>query len=191
MRTLLVGMVGGLAALVGFAGAASANTVNLVFQGSGTNTTGGITPVATSSNVVLDVVLDGGPDTLGGGVTVDYGNTGKVTFVSVLLDPTNAFQGGAGTVTDTGTQVRNINGLNPFGPVAQPVVLGAITFHKEAVSGDALFQTLYTATDTLDQVGDQPGDFGTAKLINAPEPGALSLLAMGFGGLILGRNRKS
>jgi hypothetical protein len=174
-------MVGGLAALVGFAGAASANHVDLVWQGTGTNVTSSI---ATSINVVLDVVVH---DTNGGGVTVDYGNSGKLSVVSFASNPDAGFNGPpVGTTTDTGTQIRNLNGL-AFSPIAGPVRIGSIVFHKEAVSGNATLQSLYTATDTVGGVTQ----FGTAQLINAPEPGALALLAMGFGGLILGRNRNS
>ena len=69
MRILLVGMVSGLAALVGFAGAASANSIALIWQGSTTNVT---SSVLTSSNVVLDVVvIDSGAGTDGGGVTIE------------------------------------------------------------------------------------------------------------------------
>jgi hypothetical protein len=190
MRTLLVGTVSGLAALMGFAGAAGANSIGLIWQTTGTNS---ISNVATSVDVQLNVVvIDSGAGSTGGGITIDYGNTGKLTVVSATSNPDGAYANALGSPADTGTQVLNINGLNPFGPVLGDRRLGSIVFHKEAVSGNANIFGLYTATDGIDDgAGGLITDLGTAQLINAPEPGALSLLAMGFGGLILGRNRKS
>jgi len=204
MRTLLVGMVGGLAALVGFAGAASADAVaTLIWQSTGTNH---IDPTTTQI-IVLDVVITADSlGTVGGGISVDYGNFGdpnKLTVAGLcdgspgsacVNNPDGTFLGGAPLpASDSGTQVNSLNGLNPFGPVAvnSSARIGQITFHKEATTGVAVLQTLYTATDTVDGVGNTgPGDFGTAT-VNTPEPGALSLLALGFGGLVLGRNRRS
>jgi hypothetical protein len=175
MRELRVGLLGGLVALMGLAGAASANSVSLVWQGSGTSTT---SSVLTSSNVVLDIVLiDSGNGLIGGGMTVDYGSGGKVTVVSVTCNPDLAFELILSAELfpachDTGTQVRNINGLNPFGPVSGNARLGSIVFHKEAVSGNVNLQGLYTATDALDggtgSASIPPELLGTATLINVP-----------------------
>ncbi len=131
MRILLVGMVSGLAALVGFAGAASASSIDLLWATSGTPVTSNVNA---SSSVQLDVwFVDSGTGTVGGGVTVDYGNSGKLTVVSMASNPDGHFAATLGTTTDTGTQVRNLNGLNAFGNIAGTARVGSIVFNKDVI----------------------------------------------------------
>ena len=197
MRTLLVGMVGGLAALVGFAGAANADSLTLRWQNTGTNV---VSTPATSSNLILDVELNvGAGGTQCGGVTVDYGLSGKLTVTNVPAPVTGNLAGVSnpdgscafgtlGNTTDTGSQVRNVNGVQfPAAHAGTTIRLGEITFHKTAVSASANLSMLFTSTDLVENITS----FGTAQVINAPEPAALALLGLGFGGLILGRSRKS
>jgi hypothetical protein len=166
MSKLRIGVLGGLTALLGFASAVHAETtISLIWQATGNNVV--INP-DTSNDLVLDVLLNGDSSgTLGGGITVDYGNTGKVSVVGITSNPDAAFATTNGITTDTGSQVRNINGLNPFGPVAinSSVRLGTITFHKKATAGSVYLTTLYTASDGIDGL-TLPSSFGSAQLLN-------------------------
>ena len=78
--------MGGLAALLGFVSAAAAETtISLIWQATGSNV---ISNPITSSNIVLDVFLNGDSEgTTGGGLTVDYGTSGAVTVVSFTSNP--------------------------------------------------------------------------------------------------------
>jgi hypothetical protein len=166
-------MLGGLGALLGFGGAASAEvTISLIWQATGTNE---IVDPLVSSSLVLDIVLNGGTTgSHGGGLTVEYGGSGKLTVTDFQSNPDGAFGQTLSTTVDTGTQVRNINGLS-FQRVAidSSVRLGSIVFHKEAVSSPTTLHltALYTFTDGIDD-GDptlgslDPDNFGTATLVN-------------------------
>ena len=71
--------------------------------------------------------------------------------MSFTSNPDDAFDDTLGTTTDTGSQVRNLVGFNPFGPVAinSSVRIGTITFHKELSPASATLTTLFTATDSI------------------------------------------
>jgi hypothetical protein len=198
MRNFCVGLVGGLVALAGFAGSASASaTIDLIWAATGTNTISGVQ--ATSTDIVLNVVLTAGPGgSLGGGLTVDYsGMAGDFTYVSSLNtpwafgtpsldDPINSW------VIDVGTGVFFDIGAGAT------LLLGTITFASElAYAGGPLAITSFirgfpAADDILDGSGDVISGATTfnSGTINAPvpEPGTISLLGMGLGGLyVVGR----
>ena len=170
MRKYRIGALCGLAALLVFASAAHAETtVSLIWQATGSNE---IVDPLTSSNLVLDVLVNGdATGTIGGGITVDYGNSGALSVVGFISNFDGIFSTTVLVTTDTGSQVRNINGLNPFGPLAfnGTVRLGTITFHKEASADVAQLTTLYTATDGIDGL-TLASSFGTAKLIDSSLP---------------------
>jgi hypothetical protein len=205
-------MAGGLAALVGLAGAANAaETLSMIWQESGLFN---IFP-NTSSTIHLDVVVNADAGGTGGGeISVDYtsgGAANKLTFVGCTENPDGLFNtpvpGRDCSTGDTGVAVLFIGQVD-FGGAAcaggtQPCRLGTVAFHKNADPGGLVLQSYYDAGDgviTLFRQSDgSPGPcavgtcgagFGTAT-VNAPEPGALALLALGFGGLVLGRNRRS
>jgi hypothetical protein len=208
MRTFLVAMVGGLAVLVGFAGAANAlENIELRWQTTGTNT---ISSVATTAFITLDVVIvvdvdgEGGTEdgTSGGDISIDYNGDGSNKLVLDSFNDNNAtFNFELNPAVDAGGVLLHFGRLNtnfprPCSDPCEEVVLGTITFHKEATLNNATIRSLYAdATDGINNnpLTTPPGPpvFGTAMVVNAPEPGALSLLALGFGGLIVGRNRKS
>ena len=102
MRTVLVGMVGGLIALVGLAGTANASaTIDLIWQGSGTDTISGL---AISDSITMDVVITAGPNgSNGGSVSIDYSavvGTLSVTGFSNTLDGFWFFSPGGAPTND-------------------------------------------------------------------------------------------
>ena len=76
VRKFFAAAVGSALALAGFAGAANASaTIDLIWTNTGTNTS----PVVTSSNITLKVILTAGPGgSAGAGVSVDYSGAAGV-----------------------------------------------------------------------------------------------------------------
>jgi hypothetical protein len=205
MRTLLVGTVSGLVALVGFASTANASaTLDLLWGGEDASTSG----VADSSSITLHVVLTAGANgSQGGGITVDYSAAvGKLSVVSIVnnpMVPAGVFPLVLGATTDTGSQVRNVNvaaipgilgtGLTTAGA---SYLMGTITFHKTAgAAGSFAITTAMTASDDILNLSGAiitgTTTFNNATLNNVPEPGTVSLLALGLGGLALAGRRKN
>ena len=197
MRTLLVGVVSGLVALVGFAGVASASAIVDMRWGS---PTGPDTITASSSDTVtLYVVVTNPPGgSIGYGVSVDYsGALGKLSKIGYSRTLPAGYFFNLGVLTNTGTQVRN---MSAAAFAAQPggvsFVVGTITFHKGpfTVGTFVISPVIVSTDDFLDAGGGVvtgTSIFNSATLINIPEPGTVSLLALGLGGLALAGRRRS
>ncbi|MBW2577014.1 MAG: PEP-CTERM sorting domain-containing protein [Deltaproteobacteria bacterium] len=206
MRKFFAAAVASAVALVGFAGIASASaTIDLIWAGTGTDTTD---TVADSSSITLQVILTAGPaGSQGAGVSVDYSGAlpgvTVTTFAATIGGPLPLL---LGTPADTGSRVENVNsasfppyvgtGLTAAGMSHQ---LGTVTFHKSADLGNGTFELRSDANGPTDDVLNLAGGvitstttFNSAFLINVPEPGAIAMLAMGLGGMLLaGRGRRS
>jgi hypothetical protein len=188
MRNFLVGLAGGLVALVGFAGTASAlASISLIWADTGTSSY-----TDPTGSIVLNVVLNTGPDPLtthGGQLTIDYSLAlAELGYVSASTP--GALDFSLPGRTDTGTQVQAFNGFSLlWQPAGASVLMGTITFNVTPGAAGALsLSTLYTGGDLVE--GMDPAGFGTASITRTPEPGTLSLLAMGLTGLyVVGRRR--
>ncbi len=199
MRGLIIGLVIGLVTLAGFAGSASASaTVDLIWVTSGTDTTSN---VVTSSNITLNVVLTAGANgSLGGALSVDYtaltGDFTIISFSSVTSVPLNV---SIGAPSNSGTQINNLNAacFGPCGLLAgQSAVIGTVTFHNNTGNPGSFTLTsgAFFFTDAILDGGG--GDITGSTTFNSgfavvPEPGTLSLLGMGLGGLYVVGRRSS
>jgi hypothetical protein len=175
----------------------------------------GVSPstVLVSDSITLGVIVTAGPNGLsGGGLSVDYsaaaGHSVTAFQAMVTTYPLVSLPLQLGSTTDTGTFIDNINAAasvllgNGIGlPSGGTAYLGTVTFHKDALVNGTFEIAVGTngpgGTDGL--LDNDPTDpqsivpvFNNAWLINVPEPGALSLLVMGVGGMLLaGRGRRS
>jgi hypothetical protein len=206
MRKFFAVALGSAVALVGFAGAANASaTIDLLWTSTGTPTVD-ITALGSSSAITpLRVILTAGPNgSQGAGVSVDYGSVAGLSVLGYMSTEGGNLPILLGTTSDTGTRVQNINSgaLPPFVGAGlaegESHQLGTVTFHKGAV-GNGTFEITVDANGPTDGVLDLAGNnisstttFNSAFLVNVPEPGAISLLIMGLGGVMLaGRGRRS
>jgi len=201
MRNFTATLASGLVALAGFAGSASASaTIDLIWAATGTNTISGVQ--ATSTVIVLNVVLTAGAaGSLGASVSIDYSDLGLagsvVTYSSTAFTPPLPFN--LGVASDTGTVILNINAgaLAPlFLADGVSFILGTITFSLTGAPGS--FELIpYIDIPTGDAVLDGGGFvISGATTFNSsfavvPEPGTLSLLGMGLGGLYMVGRRSS
>jgi len=199
--------LGSAVALVGFVGAAHASaTIDLIWADTGTNEIRGVN---SSSQITLQVILTAGPlGSQGAGVSVDYSQVAGLSVVAFSNTPCVnpcSLPSTLGPANDTGSRVENINsaaiiflGLGTGLSEGQSHQLGTVTFNKSGV-GSGTFEITSDADGPSDGVLDLAGNditstttFNSAFLINVPEPGAVSMLIMGLGGMLLaGRGRRS
>jgi hypothetical protein len=202
MRNFTIGFLCGLLALAGFASSATASaTIDLIWTSSGNGSADLLSSGATDT---LSVILTAGPnDSWGGGMTVDY--TEVAPYMSVIgytVTPfTMPLPFNLGVTADSGLMVTNINAAGGLGAgqtlfSGASFILGTVTFQRNAVPGAGaltIFSTL-TGTDHIlngidGTVIDGTTTFNNATAVTAiPEPGTISLLGMGLGGLyVVGR----
>jgi hypothetical protein len=206
MRKFFAAAVVSAVALVGFAGVAGASaTIDLLWATNGTDTIGPGVP--DSDAAVLRVILTAGPQgSQGAGVSVDYSQVTGLTVVSFASTFGGALPIALGSTTDTGLRVENVNSAS-FPPyvgtgltaAGQSHQLGTVTFHKSVDVLNGEFEITVgvegPSDDVLNLAGQIISDtttFNSAYLVNVPEPGAISMLVMGLGGMLLaGRGRRS
>ncbi len=208
MRTVLVGMVSGLIALVGLAGTANASaTVELIWQSTGDDTISGL---AVSDLITLDIVLTAGTDgSNGGSVSIDFS---ALAGVMTVWSYSNAPTGGinywglsiVGLPTNPGDGIiHHINAgsicfvLGSCLADTEFEIIGTVTFRVDVLPGGPDLEILVGLFDGADGVGNAIGGSASPTFSSSfavvPEPGTLSLLSMGLGGLyMVGRrsNRK-
>jgi hypothetical protein len=190
-------------ALVGFAGAANASaTVNLLWD-NGTNT---IEDVPDGSNITANIELVAGPNGISSaGISVDYaaaGAAGSVVVVSFACSSGGGLDFCFSNGIDSGSQINSMS-IGTFGagmPAGSSHVMGTVTFQKIA-NPDGTFEFPVGVLVVDDNIfdGQSPGQnisasstYNPAFLVNVPEPGAISMLMMGLGGVLLaGRGRRS
>ena len=208
MRKFFIGLFGGLVALAGVAGSAGASaTIDLLWATSGTNTT---SVLASSTSIVLNVVITtGAGGTQGAGVSVDYST--MVADFTVTAFTANPGAGGdplpfiLTPPNDTGSRIETINAAS-FPPVfgtgiagaGVSYLLGTVTFSSTGPGGS--FGVVVDANAGADGVLDLAGgtitptttfNSATINVSPVPEPGTLSLLGMGLGGLyVVGRRSR-
>jgi hypothetical protein len=162
--------VGSVAALVGFAGAANASaTIDLIWAVNGTNEIG--PDINDSSVITLQVVLTAGPNgSQGAGVSVDYSGIlpgiSVTTFAATVGGPLPLL---LGTLSDTGSRIENVNSASfpPFvgtGLAAgQSHQLGTVTFHKNDLLANGVFELRSDANGPTDDVLDLGGNVITSR----------------------------
>ncbi len=169
------------------------------------------TEVSDSDSITLGVIITAGPlGTSGGGVSVDYSSVASELSVGpfqslTTTQPLFFLPQTLGSTTDTGVFIDNINASAALAlstgiglPAGGTAYLGTVTFHKDThVNGTFEITVGENGPGGTDGLLDILGYsivpvYNSAWLINVPEPGALSLLVMGVGGMLLaGRGRRS
>jgi hypothetical protein len=166
--------------------------------------------VLASDSITLGVILTAGPSgSAGGGVSVEYDGAIPSLVVDhfVAVTTTQPFfylPQQLGVTADTGTTIDNINAAADIGlglgigmPPGTTAYLGTVTFHTDQVINGTheIVVGINGPTDDLlrrDGTLESGLVFNSAFVVNVPEPGALSLLVMGLGGMLLaGRGRRS
>ena len=200
MRKFFAAALGSAVALVGFAGAAHASATITLLWGGADDETGGAN---VSETFTLHVILTAGPQGVSSvSTTTNFFEafaTGTVSVDSFACVPGvlacifPGFDAGDG-------QIQSLSlGATTGGMAAgSSDVIGTITFHQTfQTPGEFEFRPLLIAGQ--DNVFNLAREtiasttlFESAFLVNVPEPGALAMLAMGLGGMLLaGRGRRS
>jgi len=205
MRKFFAAVVVSAVALVGFAGAANASaTVDLFWGANGADPDGTteIDMLNTGDQATAQVILTAGPlASLGGGISIEYsGLSAALDVIGFASTPNAPLNVGLGFPVDTGHSIQNI-GAGGFSPLAAGATfqLGTITFQRNAAAAAGVLEVpVLVAIGTSDGILNGNGiDISATTLfhsafVNVPEPGAISLLVMGLGGVLLaGRGRKS
>jgi len=204
MRKSFAAAVASAVALVGFAGLASASaTIDLLWS-DGTTLTDLTT---TGQTAAAQVILTAGPGSSdGAALSIDYSAALGVVQVMSITERHVAPLGvtGLGTTTDhpaTGI-ISNLYSLC-FGinclAAGSSYVMGTIVFQRTGATGSGEREIApFVDTTSTDGILDGFGSDITATstfnsaFVNVPEPGAISLLVMGLGGVLLaGRGRRS
>jgi len=169
-----------------------------------------VTDMTTTDNITLAVIITAGAaGSRGGGMSVDYsdalpklsviGYQSLTTTVPFFYLPLIL-----GTTSDTGTAIDLINAA-AAPPLSQGIglpsgataYLGTVSFHQDQIINGTseIFPGVFGPSDGLvdnNGVPETATVFNSAFVVNVPEPGALSLLVMGLGGMLLaGRGRRS
>jgi hypothetical protein len=171
-----------------------------------------LSTVLVSDSITLGVIITAGPNGLqGAGVGVFYGDAvPKLGLTAFSRRGTPLYLPGNVGEPDNDTLgwVQNINALCCSAlagiglPAGNTAYLGTVTFRKDQLINGTTDITVSVdgpigtddllALDPIGQVISDTSTFNGASLINVPEPGALSLLVMGLGGMLLaGRGRRS
>ncbi len=207
MKTVLIGLVSGVIALVGLSGTANASaTVDLIWQSTGT---GRISGLSVSASITLDVVITAGAlGSNGGQVSIDYSaaiaaGALSVTGASNTLDGYWAITLG-GDPTDPGDDIiHTINAGSICGVLGSCLAdgesqrIGTVTFNVDALTGGSIEIIGFLILAEGDGVGTaNPPPLSANPSFNSgfavvPEPGTLSLLGMGLGGLYMVGRRSS
>ena len=170
-----------------------------------------LSTVAVTDNISLVAILTAGPGgVLSANMSIDYGNAlPKVSVVSFRRFNTKPYlPSSLGQMSDIPPFIDNINAVAvPFLsqgvglPNGFTAYIGTATFHKDqlisglsefkvGVNGPGMVDAITRLTDGVNI--SSTVTFNSAFLLNVPEPGALSMLAMGLGGMLLaGRGRRS
>jgi len=170
-----------------------------------------LTDPAVTDEITLAVILTAGAnDSLGAALSVDYSDAlpklSVTTFQSLSTTvPFFYLPLVLGTTFDSGTYIGNVTaGAAPaitqgIGlPAGATAYLGTVSFHKDQIingTSEIRPNTDNAGDAVLDGAGTNISGtttFNSAFVVNVPEPGALSLLVMGLGGMLLaGRGRRS
>jgi hypothetical protein len=205
MRKFFAAVVVSAVALVGFAGAANASATVDLFWGANGAIPDGTTEIDmlnAGEQATVQVILTAGPNaSLGGGISIEYsGLLAALDVIGYAATPSAPLNVALGVPVDTGHSIQNI-GAGGFSPLAAGATfqLGTVTFQRNTAAASGVLEVpVLVAPLTSDGILNGSGidissttTFNSA-FVNVPEPGAISLLVMGLGGVLLaGRGRKS